>query len=543
VFHPLALALCLLAAAGDSSPAKPRTTVSYTVSFPDLKGHIAHVEAVIPTAGSPTVEIIMPVWSPGFYMVENYADQVRDLTTHGRDGHELPVAQTRPSRWRITTSGSNRITVVYNLNASGRSVTSNWVGEDYLVLNGPPTFVTPVDRDGPRDVQLALPSHWPQSACALTPHPDGQAHHYRAADYDELVDSPIIAGKLSLHPFAVEGSRHMLVDLGDLGDWDGARGAQELEKIVRETRHFFGFLPFDRYYFLNVFRGGGGLEHKDSTLLTASSHQATSPEAHFRWLSFVSHEYFHAFNVKRLRPIELGPFDYVTPPRTSSLWIAEGLTSYFGELLVVRAGLGTTEEYLNSLSAHITQLQNTPGRLVESLNQASLSIWDTGYSGIARDRNNHVSYYVKGPVVGFLLDAHIRRLTRGRRSLDDVIRLAYERYSGVRGFTPDQFRATAEEIAHADLKAWFHKALATTEELDYKEALHYFGLRFSETPPATEPAAAHDANPAAAKHQDAPSSPLRNWTLEIRPDATGDQQDRLLRWLGKTVVAHSQKSP
>ena len=131
------------------------------------------------------------------------------------------------------------------------------------------------------------------------------------------------------------------------GQWDGEHAAQELEKLVRENRRFWGFLPFKRYLFLNVFRqGGGGLEHKNSTLLTASPPRAAYPARNFRWLSFVSHEYFHAFNVKRLRPVELGPFDYEHPPKTSGLWISEGLTTYFGDLIVVRAGLGTPQDFL-----------------------------------------------------------------------------------------------------------------------------------------------------------------------------------------------------
>ncbi len=176
---------------------------------------------------------------------------------------------------------------------------------------------------------------------ALRAAPDQKPNHYRADDYETLVDSPIVAGNPSVHEFLVDGSKHLLVDVGTFGQWDGKLAAQEIEKLVQENRRLWGFLPFERYLFLNVFRqGGGGLEHKNSTLLTASPPRASYPARNFRWLSFVSHEYFHAFNVKRLRPIELGPFDYEHPPNTSGLWISEGFTSYYGDLIVVRAGLG-----------------------------------------------------------------------------------------------------------------------------------------------------------------------------------------------------------
>ena len=157
----------------------------------------------------------------------------------------------------------------------------------------------------------------------------------------------------------------------------------------------------------------------------------------------MSHEYFHAFNVKRLRPVELGPFDYEHPPTTSSLWIAEGLTTYFGDLIVVRSGLGTTQDFLKAMSSDIEQLQNSPGRLVQSLEQSSLDVWSSGTSGVGRNRDKTVNYYVKGPIVGFLLDARIQHATEGKKSLDDVMRQAYKRYGGERGFTADEFRMTA----------------------------------------------------------------------------------------------------
>jgi predicted metalloprotease with PDZ domain len=334
--------------------------------------------------------------------------------------------------------------------------------------------------------------------------PGGLPNHFRAADYDTLVDSPIVAGDLSVREFDVEGSRHYVVDAGEFKQWDGQRSAQDLEKIVRETRRFWGFLPFKKYVFLNVFRqGGGGLEHQNSTLLTSSPRAATPT---FRWLAFVSHEYFHAFNVKRLRPVEISVFDYERPPQTASLWVSEGLTSYYGELLVCRAGLGSPQDCLAALSSHITSLQNSPGRLLQTLEQSSLDVWNSGTSGVGRDTATKVSYYVKGPVVGFLLDAKVQRATGGKKSLDDVMRLAYKRYAGARGFTPEQFRKTAEEVAGVDLKEWFRKTISSVEELDYAEALDWFGLRF-----------------VTAGGQ--PPSP--NWKLEIREDATEAQKMRL----------------
>jgi predicted metalloprotease with PDZ domain len=507
----------VLGLAGRATPSvavQATEPIVFTVRFPAADKHWAEIEATVPTGRRPAIELMMAVWSPGFYRVEDYAKNVQVLSARPPNGTALAVEHTKKNRWLIhNTGGAPKIDVSYRLTCERRSVTTNWVGEDLVVLNGPATFLTVVEPDHrplPHEVRLELPAKCKQSITALAVAPDGLANHYRAEDYDTLVDSPIVAGDLSIHEFEIEGSRHILADAGDVGRWDGAGAARKLEKIVGETRRFWGFLPYRRYVFLNVFRpGAGGLEHKDSTLLTANPARAAREPGSLGWLSFVSHEYFHAFNVKRLRPIELGPFDYEHPPSTKSLWICEGLTTYFGELIVVRAGLGTPQDLLAMLSSHIGQLQNSRGRLVQTLEQASLDVWNSGTSGVGRDTGTKLSYYVKGPVVGFLLDARIRCATAGNKSLDDVMRLAYSRFSGERGFTPEQFQAAAQEVAGVDLKEWFRKAISSTEELDYQEALDWFGLRFA---PAEDPAKA--------------------WKLETLTDATVAQKEHLRSLIG-----------
>jgi predicted metalloprotease with PDZ domain len=182
--------------------------------------------------------------------------------------------------------------------------------------------------------------------------------------------------------------------------------------------------------------------------------------------------------VKRLRPVELGPFDYETENHTKSLWIVEGVTEYFGDLALHRAGLITRDEYLDALSDKIEEVQTTPGRLVQSAEMASFDAWIKYYRPDENSINTSISYYTKGAVVALLLDARIRKATNGARSLDDVLKAAYEKYSGAKGYTADEFRAVAEQVAGVSLKAFWDQAVAGTEELDYKEALETLGLRF-----------------------------------------------------------------
>ncbi len=299
--------------------------VRYAVSFADQAGHTAVVTAHVPATGRASVEVMMPIWSPGYYKVENYADRVHDFSARTPSGAAVAAEHVARNRWRISTGGAPEIVLQYRVTADQQFVTADWVGDSLIVINGAPTFVTIADTvHRPADVTLDLPVGW-RAATSLDTVRDGTRDRYRAADYDELVDSPILAGgNLRLRTFTVGGSQHTVADAGSVGSWDSDRAARDIARFVAEDLRFWGELPYRRYVFLNVFRrGGGGLEHKNSTLLTSNAASESTPVAYLRWLNFVSHEYFHAMNVKRLRPVELGPFDYEGAPKTPSLWISE----------------------------------------------------------------------------------------------------------------------------------------------------------------------------------------------------------------------------
>lgn len=500
-----------LAFVAQVSAAQQLQPIAYTLRAPQPATHVLQVDATVPTERRDSVDLMMAIWSPGYYRVEHYETRVRGFAARAADGTALRVTQPTPNRWRVYTAGRPSILIAYEVLSQERSVTLNWVDDTLAVLNGAPTFITLVERARrPHQVRLELAGLWKRSITSLAAAPGGAPNHYVARDYDELVDSPIVAGDLRLREFTVGGTRHVLASAGDVGAFDDERAARDLAVIVEAQRRFWGTLPYERYVFLNLFRrAGGGLEHLNSTLLTSNAARLATPRAYLGWLQFVSHEYFHAMNVKRLRPVELGPFDYERPPSTTSLWISEGLTSYYGELLVQRSGLSAAADFLATLSSHIARVQHAPGRLVQTLEQSSLDVWSGGVSGIGRDSMTTVSYYEKGPVVGFLLDARIRRVTNGRRSLDDVMRLAFTRHSGERGFTAAEFQRAAEEVAETSLAAFFRQTLASTEELDFSEALDWFGLQFT----------TGEARAAGT------------WTLAVRPNATAEQQAHLRAWL------------
>ena len=426
----------------------------------------------------------MAVWTP--YVIREYAKNLEAVTARTADGRALAIDKSRKNRWRVETAGADPVIVSYRVYCHVMGVQDNWVDDEFALLNGAPTFLTLADHAArAHDVHVVLPPAWKTTATGMPP-VSGEPHHYRAPDYETLVDSPIVAGNPAVHEFTVDGKPHYLVDVGEDGVFDGARAAGDLARIVREDARLWGGLPYDKYLFLNMLTGaGGGMEHSNSTALMSDRWNTRTRRNYLRWLDLASHEFFHAWNVKRLRPAELTPGEYETEPYTTSLGIAEGFTSYYAPLMVRRAGLSTEEELLASLSRTIRELQTTPGRLVESLSQSSFDTWIKFYRPDENSGNTAISYYTKGAVAGFLLDAHVRAATGGAKSLDDVMRVALARNPTGGGYTPAAFRAAASEIAGTDLSAWFARVFDSTAELDYQEALDWFGLRFAVEPPAS----------------------------------------------------------
>lgn len=582
-----------IAPAQTTTPSSQPEPIRYTVSFPQPQTHYVQVAVTVPTASRPTVDLMMAVWTPGSYLVREFERNVEGVAAES-NGRSLAVDKADKNRWRVTTGGASSVTVTYRVYGREMSVRTNFIESDFALLNGAPTFMTLVDGlSRPHEITIVPAAGWKRSLTSLQ---EIGEHHYRAPDYDTLVDSPIVVGNPAVHEFTVDGKPHYLVNQGEAGVFDGARAAKDVERIVQEYRRMWGFLPYEKYIFFNMItESGGGLEHKNSCVIMSSRWATRTRRAYVDWLELASHEYFHAWNVKRLRPVELGPFNYETEVHTRSLWVAEGITDYYADLAVRRAGLSTQEEYLQSLSAKIEELQMTPGRAVQSAALASYDAWIKYYRPDENSINTSISYYTKGAVLGLLLDAEIRKATSGARNLDDVMRLAYQRYAGAHGYTPEEFRAVVEQVAGTRLDAFWDEYVNGTAELDYGTVLDTFGLRFrAGVPPTGRPwlgiATRNDAGRlvVAQVRRDSPSygagvnvddeilaiddfrvradrlenrleqykagdtvtllvarreqlmridvtladEPARTWRLDVNPSATPEQTSRLGHWLG-----------
>jgi predicted metalloprotease with PDZ domain len=363
------------------------------------------------------------------------------------------------------------------------SVRGCWTEADLAVLNGAAILLAPdqpAETPGIYDVRLELPDAWPDVATALSPHPGGEPHRFRASSYQELVDSPILSGSLRIARRTVRDVPVTLAVAGHAEGWDVEARADEIARIFAAQAVFWNGVPFRSYHVLQmVGEGRGGLEHAQSTLILSPRHAHRQRADHLGWLGLVSHELFHAWNIKRLRPENLGPFNLMQAAATPDLWVAEGLTSYYDDLLLARAGLITEKEQLEALSKQIRTLQDTPGRTVRSLQDAGTDAWIKHYQPDSDSENAAVSYYTKGAVVGFLLDAELRRATEGAATLDEVMRALYARYSGPTGYKSAQVREVVVEIGGEPLGGLLDQWVVGTGELPYDNALALYGLRWS----------------------------------------------------------------
>ncbi len=453
----------LFAAAVASAP-------QYRLDFEERNRHRVQIRVSL-DASEHGSELMMANWTPGSYLIRDHARFVETVRAYGPDGKALPVRKRTKNRWVVEADGP--YTVDYTLYARERSVRTNWVDDELAVLNGAATFLVPVGWDGGFEVRVDLPEGWERVVSPL----EGE-NPFRAISYDELVDSPIVAGTPRISRFEVEGVPHLLVDLPADPHWDSKRATRDARQVAAQLQRFWGALPYERYFVFNWLTGGyGGLEHHTSTLLQIDPAATGDEEAYTRWLGLVAHELFHVWNGKALHPRGLGPFDYEREIYTPDLWVVEGFTSYYDDLLLVRAGLIDENAYLERLSSTLDALASTPGRQVQTLAEASHDAWIKHYRPHADSRNSTVSYYTKGAVVAWLLDAHIRRETGDARSLDDALRHLYRVAAGPPGYTPEALRAALSEGAGVPLDAVLHRWVDTVEALDIHPALAHFGLR------------------------------------------------------------------
>jgi predicted metalloprotease with PDZ domain len=445
--------------------------IHYRVSMPRPHSHLFEVEATFP-AGPDLLDAVLPVWTPGSYLVREYARHLQDVTAVSPSGEALAVRRLDKRTVRVS-AGGQAVTLRYRVYANELTVRTSHLDGSHGYFNGATLFLyTEATRGLEHRVTVVAPEGW-RAFCAL----EREGDTFIARDYDELVDSPFEVGPHTSHTFTAAGVPHEVVVWGDTVP-EMERLLEDMRRICEEEAKLFGGLPMQRYLFLVYLtdKGRGGLEHKASTALLFPRVGFHSSRGWEDFLTLVAHEYFHLWNVKRVKPRALVPFDYAQENYTTLLWAFEGFTSYYDNLMVRRAGHMSASRYLTRLGETLTHLHGTPGRRVQPLAEASLLSWVKHYRPDENSHNSAISYYLKGEVVAALLDLEIRRATEDAKGLDDVMRLLWQRYGDESGVPEDGVEAAVAEVAGRDLSAFFERALRSTEELDYS-VLSHVGLQ------------------------------------------------------------------
>lgn len=457
--------------------------ISYTVSMPRPATHLLEVEMRFAQRDGGTVspnetDLVMPVWTPGSYLIREYERHVQDFAATDNAGRALQWNKSNKNTWRVQTNGAREWRATYRVYANELTVRTNELNDRHAFWNNAALLMYP---DGflraPSTLRIMPPNNW-QIATGLPAVADSQ-NTFRAENFDVLYDSPVEVGTFQTLRFEARGIPHRIVIDGE-GNYDAERMRRDVQKIVEAAANLMGELPYRDYTFILHLRstGGGGLEHLNSTALIFRR-SGFRPEAGYHsFLHLVAHEFFHLWNVKRIRPDALGPFDYTKENYTKLLWVAEGLTSYYENILPRRAGIIFDKEFLKDFATDIQNLQNTPGRLVMSAEEASFDAWVKFYRPDENSVNSQISYYDKGQILGLLLDLQIRKLSGGAHSLDDVMRYLYtEFFKKNRNYTPEDFQRACELQAGQSLDDFFRRYVRGREELDYNDALAGVGLR------------------------------------------------------------------
>ena len=454
--------------------------ISYTVGMSKPWTHLLEVEMrLVWASNTPALaEISMPVWTPGSYLVREYARHVESFNASDASGNALTWRKADKNSWQIDTKGAKEIVIKYNVYANELTVRTNELNDYHAFFTPAALLMFPKDNlKTPSTVRVVPYKDW-KIATGL-PKVGGQPNVFRAENFDVLYDSPFEVGNFKEISFTVQGKPHRFVVEGE-GNYDLEKIARDTTKIIEESYKIFGELPYTDYTFILNLRGGGGLEHLNSTALQWGRF-GFSGNGHNNFMTLVAHEYFHLWNVKRIRPDALGPFDYENENYTRLLWVAEGATAYYESVLVQRAGIISPKEFLEGKAGQIQSLQERPGRFETSLEEASFDAWIKYYRQDENAINNQISYYDKGELVSFLLDVEIRAASKGAKSLDDVMRyLNNEFYKKNKNFTPEDYQKISEMMAGKSLEDFFAKYVRGRADIDYNAILAGIGLQLKD---------------------------------------------------------------
>ncbi len=456
--------------------------LSYTVAIPEPQTHYCEVEMKLEGIKKAYIDFKMPVWTPGSYLVREFAKNVEAETAKDLAGKSLKVQKITKNTWRVFLEKTENVIFSYKVYAYEHSVRTSFIDDSHAFLNGGSIFMFP---DGyvnlASTVTIQPIAKWQQISTSLEK--IGNNKWTRTSpNFDILADSPIEIGNHNILEYNQNGIPHYVVMYGEGADYNATQLTTDLKKITEEATKVFGEHPCKDYTFFvhNVNQGGGGLEHLNSTSLIVERQRYDTQAGYASFIGLAAHEYFHLWNVKRLRPTPLGGFDYDNENYTRQLWVAEGFTDYYDNLIPRRAGFTTDYAFVNAVNDMINTHENTGGK-VQPLTEASFDAWIKHYRRNENSSNTMVDYYSSGARIAAMFDLLILHNSNGSKNLDDVMRFMYQEYYKKlnRPFTEDEFKKAVETVAGEKLEDFFQKYIYGTETIDYNRFLNYAGLKMN----------------------------------------------------------------
>lgn len=465
-----------------TTKAAGHTTILYTVTFPEAQAHYVDIEMSISGLNQNILDLKMPVWTPGSYLIREFEKNV-ELFNAESNGRALDAKKIRKNIWRISTKNITALKVKYRVYCFEISVRTSFVDVSHGFLSTSGIFVYP---DGmlmhPSTIHIIPYKGWTKVSTSLEMI-NNDPFTLHSPNYDILFDSPIEVGNQDVFGFDAAGVKYEVAMYGG-GNYDKERLKKDMPEIIAHETKVYGENPNKRYVFIvhNRARGGGGLEHLSSTVLGASRDNYANERGYQGFLSLVAHEHFHLWNVKRLRPIALGPFDYDNENYTTDLWIAEGFTAYYQDMIIRRTNLYPPDNYLGILAADINILVNHPGNKIQTLAEASYDAWIKYYRPNENSGNTNISYYNKGSIIALLFDLEIINDTKGKYSLDDVMKYMYDTYykTKKRGYTDQEFKHGVEKFSGKNLDDFYKKYIYGLADIDYDKYLGYAGYHLTD---------------------------------------------------------------
>jgi len=461
--------------------------VSYHLRMEQPQNHYYQVEIDVEDFKKSSFDIKLPVWAPGSYLVREFSKNINMVKAYDSKGKEIRVEKKKKNEWTVHSSNASFVKIKYEVYAFELSVRTSFLDLTHGFVSGTGIFMYVEELMNQEGILNVYPhSSFKKVSTALETANISKASDgfksYKFQHYDQLVDCPIEIGNQEEFSFDLAGIKHTVAMYGE-GNYSVQKLKVDMLKVVQKCTDVFGFNPNKEYLFIihNVSDGQGGLEHENSTVLSVNRWQYGND--YYGFLNLVAHEYFHLWNVKRIRPIELGPFNYGEENYTSLLWVMEGFTSYYDELIMRRAGFYSKETMLSKIQGLANYVEGSVGARIQPVAHASFDAWIKAYRPNENSTNTTMTYYSRGALLAAVFDAMIIEYSQGKQCLDHVMQYLYLAYfvQEKRGFTENEFILTLEQFTGRNLTSFFEKYIHGTEIIPYANIFDKVGVSVKNT--------------------------------------------------------------